>query len=93
MVGEIKLAFEENLKYVSWMDAETKTAAKEKVGGEKDVLQATRKRKKNPALPPGVKTQLSHPFIPVWIAGGRHIQHGGLPRLHHERHQPGQGVQ
>lgn len=45
MVGEIKLAFEENLKYVSWMDAETKKAAKEKVGGKKDVLQAARKKK------------------------------------------------
>lgn len=32
MVGEIKQAFEENLKYVSWMDSETKKAAKEKVG-------------------------------------------------------------
>lgn len=32
MVGEIKWAFEENLKYVGWMDAETKRAAKEKVG-------------------------------------------------------------
>lgn len=89
MVGEIKWAFEENLKYVSWMDAETKKAAKEKVGERKMFC----RRKKNPALPPGVKTQLSHPFIPVLIAGGRHIQHGGLPRLHHERHQPGQSVQ
>lgn len=32
MVGEIKWAFEESLKYVNWMDAETKKAAKEKVG-------------------------------------------------------------
>lgn len=32
MVAEIKWAFEENLKYVSWMDSETKKAAKEKVG-------------------------------------------------------------
>lgn len=32
MVGEIKVAFEESLKYVSWMDSETKKAAKEKVG-------------------------------------------------------------
>lgn len=31
MVAEIKSAFEENLKYVSWMDSETKNAAKEKV--------------------------------------------------------------
>ncbi|XP_061893984.1 endothelin-converting enzyme 1 [Entelurus aequoreus] len=30
MVGEIKKAFEESLKYVSWMDADTKKAAKEK---------------------------------------------------------------
>lgn len=30
MVGEIKWAFEESLKYVNWMDAETKKAAKEK---------------------------------------------------------------
>lgn len=61
MVGEIKWAFEENLKYVSWMDAETKKAAKEKVGEkERDVL------KKN-ALPPGVKTELSHPLYHVWL--------------------------
>lgn len=32
MVGEIKWAFEESLKYVGWMDSETKKAAKEKVG-------------------------------------------------------------
>uniref|UniRef100_A0A8C4HN60 Endothelin-converting enzyme 1 n=1 Tax=Dicentrarchus labrax TaxID=13489 RepID=A0A8C4HN60_DICLA len=32
MVAEIKWAFEESLKYVSWMDSETKKAAKEKVG-------------------------------------------------------------
>lgn len=32
MVAEIKSAFEENLKYVSWMDSDTKKAAKEKVG-------------------------------------------------------------
>ncbi|XP_077582062.1 endothelin-converting enzyme 1 [Stigmatopora nigra] len=30
MVGDIKTAFEEGLKYVSWMDADTKKAAKEK---------------------------------------------------------------
>ncbi|XP_053171150.1 endothelin-converting enzyme 1 [Scomber japonicus] len=30
MVGDIKWAFEDSLKYVSWMDAETKKAAKEK---------------------------------------------------------------
>ncbi|XP_073323626.1 endothelin-converting enzyme 1 isoform X1 [Pagrus major] len=30
MVGEIKWAFEESLKYVGWMDSETKKAAKEK---------------------------------------------------------------
>ncbi|XP_061742313.1 endothelin-converting enzyme 1 [Nerophis ophidion] len=30
MVGEIKKAFEESLKYVRWMDADTKKAAKEK---------------------------------------------------------------
>ncbi|XP_041837201.1 endothelin-converting enzyme 1 [Melanotaenia boesemani] len=30
MVGEIKWAFEDSLKYVSWMDSETKKAAKEK---------------------------------------------------------------
>lgn len=30
MVGEIKWAFEDSLKYVNWMDAETKKAAKEK---------------------------------------------------------------
>lgn len=32
MVTEIKQAFEDGLKYVSWMDTETKKAAKEKVG-------------------------------------------------------------
>ena len=32
MVAEIKWAFEDSLKYVSWMDSETKKAAKEKVG-------------------------------------------------------------
>lgn len=43
------------------MDAETKKAAKEKVGEkERDVL------KKN-ALPPGVKTELSHPLYHVWL--------------------------
>lgn len=31
MVAEIKRAFEENLKHVGWMDADTKKAAKEKV--------------------------------------------------------------
>lgn len=31
MVAEIKRAFEENLKHVSWMDSDTKKAAKEKV--------------------------------------------------------------
>ena len=31
MVSEIKWAFEDSLKYVSWMDPETKKAAKEKV--------------------------------------------------------------
>ncbi|KAM7006134.1 endothelin-converting enzyme 1 [Tautogolabrus adspersus] len=30
MVGDIKSAFEESIKYVNWMDAETKKAAKEK---------------------------------------------------------------
>ena len=32
MVAEIKWAFEDSLKDVSWMDSETKKAAKEKVG-------------------------------------------------------------
>lgn len=32
MVAKIKWAFEDNLKYMSWMDSETKKAAKEKVG-------------------------------------------------------------
>lgn len=32
MVTEIKQAFEDGLKYVSWMDTETKKAAQEKVG-------------------------------------------------------------
>jgi len=32
MVGDIKWAFEDSLKDVSWMDTETKKAAKEKVG-------------------------------------------------------------
>lgn len=32
MVSEIKWAFEDSLKHVSWMDGETKKAAKEKVG-------------------------------------------------------------
>lgn len=31
MVTKVKWAFEENLKHVSWMDSETKQAAKEKV--------------------------------------------------------------
>lgn len=31
MVAEIKGAFEDSLKYVQWMDPETKKAAKEKV--------------------------------------------------------------
>lgn len=31
MVSDIKWAFEDSLKYVSWMDPETKKAAKEKV--------------------------------------------------------------
>lgn len=31
MVTKIKWAFEDNLQHVSWMDAETKKAAKEKV--------------------------------------------------------------
>lgn len=31
MVTKIKWAFEENLQHVSWMDSETKKAAKEKV--------------------------------------------------------------
>lgn len=89
MVGEIKWAFEENLKYVSWMDAETKRAAKEKVGERRSVPE----NGETPALPPSVKTHLSRASFHVSIAGGRHIQHGGLPRLHHERHQPGQSVQ
>lgn len=38
MVAEIKWAFEENLKYVSWMDLETKKAAKEKVGERRCVF-------------------------------------------------------
>lgn len=33
MVSEIKWAFEDSLKHVSWMDGETKKAAKEKVRG------------------------------------------------------------
>lgn len=33
MVSEIKWAFEDSLKHVSWMDGETKKAAKEKVSG------------------------------------------------------------
>lgn len=44
MVEEIKRAFEENLKYVSWMDAETKRAAKEKVG---DRCFGLKKKEKN----------------------------------------------
>lgn len=32
MVAEIKWAFEDSLKYTSWMDSETRKAAKEKVG-------------------------------------------------------------
>lgn len=32
MVTDIKQAFEDGLKYVSWMDMDTKKAAKEKVG-------------------------------------------------------------
>lgn len=31
MVADIKWAFEDSLKYVKWMDADTKKAAKEKV--------------------------------------------------------------
>lgn len=38
MVSEIKWAFEDSLKHVSWMDGETKKAAKEKVRGR--LLQA-----------------------------------------------------
>lgn len=56
MVGEIKWAFEENLKYVTWMDAETKRAAKEKVG------ERNKHTKTHPALPPSVETHLSHLF-------------------------------
>lgn len=37
MVSEIKWAFEDSLKYVSWMDSETKKAAKEKVGERRRV--------------------------------------------------------
>lgn len=38
MVSEIKWAFEDSLKYVSWMDSETKKAAKEKVGERRCVF-------------------------------------------------------
>lgn len=60
MVGEIKWAFEENLKYVTWMDAETKRAAKEKVGERRSVVRQAEKNPPKPALPPSVKTDLSH---------------------------------
>lgn len=90
MVGEIKRAFEENLKYVRWMDAETKRAAKEKVGDGCLVLRQARKKT---GLLPGAKTDLLQLSFNAFNAGGRHLQHGGLPRLHYERHQPGQTVQ
>ncbi|XP_077428382.1 endothelin-converting enzyme 1 [Vanacampus margaritifer] len=38
MVGDIKRAFEESLKYVSWMDADTKKTAKEKADAIYDMV-------------------------------------------------------
>lgn len=96
MVTEIKQAFEDGLMYVSWMDTETKKAAKEKVGIKHppDALwwhlcmncflcRSGREMQHCHLLWKYVSYKLSS------FTGRCNIQHGRVSWIHHEWHETG----